>query len=431
MSSHKTSRLELPSWCLFDVANSAYTTIIVTVAFNVIFTKLIVGADATGALTRGNTLWAWVLAASWGTVALLGPPLGSWSDSRARRKQLLAASVILCCAASFALCTVSPGDVGWAIALVFLSNVGYSLSENFISAFLPHVARPDQMGRVSGLAWGLGYFGGLGSILLCRHFTGLDYSLENFDRLRLTGPLVAAFFAIASLPALLFLREPRSAAYGEKMAGPVQTWRRLRGLPDLAALLTSCFFFQGGLAIVISFAAIYGEQELRLSGADQALFFVSLQLTAAAGAFGFGALQSRWGGMRALNLSLWVWVVTVVLIYALKQWTAWVGISERVAFLIVGNLAGLCLGGTQACARALVGQFSPAARAGEVFGLWGFSSKLSMVFALFFFGMIQSAVGLRLSLVFCAALFGASLLIHLRIDEKRGRRASQSLVAGA
>ncbi len=422
----------LLGWCLFDVANSAYTTLIITVAFNVIFTKLIVGPDAAGSYAAGNALWAWALAASWGVVAFLGPWLGVLSDARGWRRYFLIGSVLLCCSASALFHTLEPGAVAWAVTLLLLSNIGYSLSENFIAAFLPSVARPEEMGRISGLAWGLGYFGGLLSIVLCQAATGLDYRLENWPALRWIGPLTAGFFLFASLPALLWLREPPLANAKEGAFAQLrQAFRDLRQMPDLSRLLISCFFFQGALAIVISFAAIYGEQVVGLTGGWQAVFFLTLQVSAALGAFFFGWLQSRWGGMRTLNLTLYVWILAVALIVWLPHFNAALGLSDlKLGFLLVGNVAGLCLGATQSCARALVGQFAPAGKAGEVFGFWGFSTKLAMVFSLLVFGFLQSRWGLPVSMFFCAALFGISRGLHLFIDESRGRaRASAASAA--
>jgi UMF1 family MFS transporter len=417
-------RKALAGWCLFDVANSAYTTIVITVAFNVIFTKLIVGPDAAGEYSHGNALWAWTLAASWLVVAFAGPVLGAVSDSRGWRKPLLAASVALCCVGSVALYFVSPGAVGLAVFLILVSNMGYSLSENFISAFLPSVAKSEDMGRVSGLAWGLGYFGGLGSILLVQAVTGLHYGMDNFSALRWVGPLTAGFFLLGALPALFWLKEPPRVPNPPGSLSRIgHTIERLKSLPDLGLLLFSAFFFQGGLAIVISFAAIYGEQEVGLTGGWQAALFISLQLTAAGGAFFFGWLQSRWSGLKTLNVTLYIWLTVIVLIYQIKPLSEFLGIADlRVAFLVVGNLAGLCLGATQSVARALVGQMAPMERSGEVFGLWGFSGKLAMVFSLFVFGGLQKWVGLRHSLLFCAVLFVISLWLHRSIEEKRPAR---------
>ncbi len=409
----------LVGWCLFDVANSSYTTLIITVAFNVIFTSLIVGPSATGSYAEGNALWAWALAGSWAMVALLGPYFGSLSDERRWRKKLLIASVALCAVASSGLYFVRPGDVWLAILLVVLSNIGFSFSENFISAFLPSLASKEAMGRISGLAWGLGYLGGLAAIVLCSWATGLDYRMENWERLRWVGPLTAAFFITASLPALFWLKEPQDKGY--RTSGFELLFRgfvRLRALPNLARLLFSFFFFQGGLGIAISFAAIYGQQVVGLDGQWQAIFFISLQLTAAAGALGFGWLQSHIGGIRTLNLTLVLWVVTLVLIYALDVVSSVLGIADkRVAFVMVGNLAGLGLGATQACTRALVGQMAPQEHSGEVFGLWGFAGKLAMVFSLIGFGALQAVFSLQAALLLCCGFFIIPLILNHWISE--------------
>jgi MFS transporter, UMF1 family len=414
------TNLPLWGWCLFDVANSSYTTLIITVAFNVVFTRLIVGAAEDGTLTTANTLWAWVLSASWFVVALAGPLLGAFSDEHRARKRMLFFSVVFCCFTSACLYYVRPGGIALAVILVALSNIGFSLSENFISAFLPSLARPEEMGRISGLAWGMGYFGGLISIVLCQAITGLEYEIGNFDRLRWIGPLTAVFFAVASLPALLWLKEPEQQSEPEGWKVLTQTAKRLWFQKDLLRFLISFFFFQGALGIVISFAAIYGEQEVGMRGGWQAAFFITLQLTAAGGAFLFGWLQSRYGGLRTLDLTLLIWIATVIAIFYLKELGSFLGVENlKALFLVVGNFAGLCLGATQACARALVGQMAPEGRSGEVFGFWGFSGKLAMVASLGVFGLIQSVWGLKPALLLCVLLFSISLFIHRFIQEPR------------
>jgi UMF1 family MFS transporter len=302
------------------------------------------------------------------------------------------------------------------------SNLAYSLSENFIAAFLPHLVSTEKMGKLSGLAWGMGYFGGLGSILICQKVTGLQYDISNWERLKWVGPITGIFFLVASIPSLLWLKEPpRSSSEGTGLDQIMHTWLALKRLPDLKWFLISCFLYQGGIAIVISFAALYGELEIGLSGAWQAIFFISLQLTAASGAFFFGWIQNRLGAIRTLDITLVIWVISVLLIFSLPMWARLLEIQNlKLAFVIVGNVTGACLGATQSCGRAVVGLFSPKERSGEFFGLWGFSVKCASVFSLFFFGILQAIFSLRLSLLLCAGFFLGSLVIHRFIDEKRG-----------
>lgn len=421
-------RREIAGWALFDVANSAYTTIIITVAFNVVFSKLIVPGD----YSFGGFLWSIVLSISWFLTAMLGPLFGAVSDIAQKKKLFLAFSVILCCLATSSMYFISPGQVLFASILLIVSNLGFALSENFISAFLPHIASERDIGKISGLAWGLGYFGGLGSIVICHSVTGFSYDIGNFDKLRLLGPLTALFFICFSLPTFIFVQEPKkdlshilpqsilkhaSSAYQEIL----HTLSSLRSYRDLAVFLVSFFFFQGGLAIVISFSSIYADQVVNLGSSWQAIFFITLQISAALGAFTFGYLQGFIGAVRTVSITLVIWIVTILLIYFLESLAEILQIENiKLLFVAVGNLAGLCLGATQASARALVGLFSPPSKSGEFYGFWGLAGKLAAVFAVVAFGVLQHLLNLKTAMLFCISFFIIGLILNLFVDEKRG-----------
>jgi len=428
-------RREVFGWAMFDVANSAYTTIIITVAFNSIFAGLIVGPDAGTAdkYSWGNFLWAAVVSTAAFLAAVLSPLFGAMSDVSSARKKFLALSVALCSGATAALYFIRQGDVEAAAALIIISNLGFSLSENFISSFLPHISTPKNIGKISGLAWGMGYFGGLLSIILVQSATGLVYESQHYESLRLVGPLTAAFFIVFAVPTFLFVREPTVAlshttnlrqaiinSYKELGA----TFRNLRHFRDLTRFLTSFFFFQGGLAIVISFAALYGKQVIGIEGKWQTIFFVGLQLTAAAGAFSFGFLQDRIGALRSINITLVIWITTIVLIYFVKPLSAVFEVDPKLMFIMVGNFAGFCLGATQSSARALVGLFSPPERSGEFYGFWGLAGKMAAVTATITFGFLQRVFSLENAMLFCSSFFILGFLLNLGVDEKRGRTAA-------
>jgi MFS transporter, UMF1 family len=416
---------EVLGWCLFDVANSSYTTLIITVAFGVVFTKLIVGPDATGSFQTANSIWSAVLAVSWAIVAILGPFVGAWTDSKRYRKKALLVSVVLCSGASALLWFVGPGDIWLACWLVVVSNVGFALSENLIATFLPHLVSKQSTGKVSGLGWGLGYLGGLVSVVLAQRLTGLDYRLENLDALRWIGPLVAVFFVVASTPSLLWLKEPAAVAPAvpTRFALQATQWRALfRASPMLGKILWSCFFFQAGIAIVISFTALYAEQQMHFSGSMQALLFLTLQVSAALGAFGFGWLQSRFHPIAVLNATLYLWLASLVGIFLIQPVLGSDTPLAAWAFLGFCNVAGLGLGATQSCGRVLVslsslGQDSNH-RSGAFFGLWGMSVKLAQVVGLLGFAMAQAYFPIRQAMLFCAVCFVVPLLIHRHIDRR-------------
>ncbi len=307
----RASRKELFGWAMFDFANSSYTTVIITVVFCIIFPRLIVG-DAPE-FRLGNLLWSSALSISYLIVLLTAPVLGAMMDYTGSKKKFLFGSCLLTVLATAALYFVQPGYVLLGMLLIILSNVGFSYSEAFVSSFLPGLGPSKDLGKISGYAWGLGYFGGLISTAIVMFGLGAGvYTLANFANLRLVGPATGLFFLIAAIPTFLWVRErslPRALPPGENyftvgFKRLQKTFRDVRDYRDLLVLLASFFFAYAGLSIVISFAFIYGDQVVQWSGLTQMLMFVITQFTAAAGAFLFGVLQDRWKAKPTFILTL-------------------------------------------------------------------------------------------------------------------------------
>jgi UMF1 family MFS transporter len=432
---------EIFGWAMFDFANSSYTTVIVTVVFSVIFPRLIVG-DAPE-FRVGNLLWSVALSVSYGLVVLTAPLLGAIIDFKAAKKRFLFGSYLLTVGATALLYFVSPGAVWLGILLVVVSNYGFSVGESFTSSFLPDLGPAEELGKISGFAWGLGYVGGIACTAIVLGVIG-DQTLENFDRVRLVGPVTAVFFLLAAIPTFMFLRErgtPRVLPPGDSLLGMgfrrlLETGRALGGFRDLLVFFVSFFFAMAGLSIVIAFAFIYGDQVIRWSPTSQILMFVITNLTASAGAVGFGFLQKRWGNLRTFNLTLAIWVAAIIGIWGTPGITAWLNgalgtawPAERV-FLFMGAMAGLCLGATQSASRTIVAVFSPGSKAAEFFGFWGLFGKLAAVFGLLSLGVLQVRLGLQSAILLCSLFFLAALVLTCFVREQRGRAAAAAYTPG-
>src|SRR3954464_4512613 len=193
---------EVWAWSMYDFANSAYTTVVITAVFGAYF----VGAVA------GNAAWAtfaWTaaLSISYAAILVTGPLIGAWADAHAAKKRLLLITTIGCVVFTALLYWVQPGAVALALALVALSNYFFGTGENVIAAFLPELADSQAMGRVSGWGWAFGYLGGLVALGVC-----LAYLLGSPERpatetVPVTNLITAVFFAAAAAPTFLFLRE--------------------------------------------------------------------------------------------------------------------------------------------------------------------------------------------------------------------------------
>jgi UMF1 family MFS transporter len=396
---------------MYDFANSGYTTVVITAVFGAYF----VSAVAQGA-AWATFAWTAALSASYALILLTGPLIGAWADAHAAKKTLLLFSTVGCVAFTAALALVSPGAVALALVLIALSNYFFGTGENLIAAFLPELADSGALGRVSGWGWAFGYCGGLVALGLCLAYL-LGSGRPSVEAVPVTMLITAGFFAVAATPTFVFLRErsqpqPR---LDNPWARVRQTLGASRRYADLRRFLVCILFYQAGITAVISLAAIYAEQVMNFSMQQTIMLILVVNLTAAIGAFGFGYVQDAIGHVRALALSLAGWILMVII----------AGTTQTVSgFWVAANLAGLCMGSSQAAGRAVVGYLAPPTRLAEFFGLWGLAVKAASIFGPLTYGVVTwvFAGSHRLGLFATGLYFVVGLVLLTGIDLQRGRR---------
>jgi len=405
---------EVWAWSMYDFANSAYTTVVITAVFGAYF----VGAVA-GNAPWATLAWTAALSLSYALILVTGPLVGAWADAHAAKKQLLFASTVGCVLFTALLWYAAPGAVVLSLLLVALSNFFYGTGENVIAAFLPELADSQAMGRVSGWGWSFGYLGGLLALGLCLFYINHSSGQPASEFVPVTMLITAAFFAVAATPTFLFLRERAQPqpALGSPWARIVRTLRHAREYADLRRFLVCIVFYQAGITAVISLAAIYAEQAMKFTTQQTIALILVVNVTAAVGAFAFGYVQDRIGHVRALGLTLVGWLLMVVLAYFAVT---------REVFWVAANLAGLCMGSSQAAGRAIVGYLAPPARLAEFFGLWGLAVKAASIFGPLAYGAVTWAFAgnHRLGILTTGVYFLIGLVLLKSIDIERGRRAA-------
>lgn len=420
---------EVLAWAMYDFANSGYTTVVITAVFNAYFVAVVAGAAPWATL-----LWTATLAVSYAAVMLTAPLLGAYADRHAAKKRLLVASTIGCVACTAGLALAGPGAIVLACVFVVLSNFFFSTGENLIAAFLPELARGRALGKVSGWGWGLGYVGGLVSLGASLAYVTLAEArgATAAEFVPVTMLITAGLFLLASLPTLLVLTEravpqaaPGPGLVAEAFGRVGDTLRHAARYRDLARFLACLVFYQAGVQAVVALAAIYAEQAMGFTTRDSIVLILAVNVTAALGAIAFGQVQDRLGHVPTIAITLVGWIATVGL-----AWWA----TDRAAFWVAANLAGLCLGASQSAGRALVGYLSPRDRRAEFFGLWGLAVKLSSILGPLTYGLANwlSDGDHRRAILITGAYFVAGLLILAGVDPRRGRRAAlQSVRASA
>ena len=419
------ARREVWAWAMYDFANSGYTTVVITAVFSAYFV----------AVVAGNAPWAtfaWTLALSisYALVMLSAPLIGAYADAHANKKKLLLLTTLGCVGATALLYFAVPGALGLAIVALVLSNYFFGTGENLIAAFLPELARPRALGRVSGWGWALGYVGGLVSL-------GASLAYINWAQAQGQGAaefvpvamlITAALFALASLPTLLILRErvtPQPESTTRSAWTQVRhTLSHLRRLPDLKQFLICTVLYQAGTQAVITLAAIYASQTFHFDTQRTIMLVLLVNITAAMGAFVLGHIQDRIGHVRAIALTLVGWIVMVIL--------AWAAPDERM-FWVAANLAGLCMGASQAAGRAMVGLLAPPAQQAEFFGLWGLAVKLASIIGPLTYGATSWIThgNHRQALLITGSYFVAGLWALWGVQAARGHRAARRFAGTA
>jgi UMF1 family MFS transporter len=419
MLKHLPNRKEILSWCLFDFANSAFTTIIITVVFSVYFVNLIASRSASA-----NFLWSLGNFLSQALVLLTAPILGAIADFSGAKKKFLFASYAVCIIFTALLYLPGPGQAALALPLFIIANYAYSSGENVIASFLPEIARPQDMGKISGFGWALGYVGGLVSLLLCYPFIQGGFTLANEQQVRLTTLITAGFFLLAGIPTFLWVRERKqpetlptgSSYFSVGFHRIYDTFQHVRLFRELFKFLIIFGVYNCGVTTVVVFASIYAEQVIHLQPGELIIFFLITQVSASLGAFLFGLIQDRIGAKKTIYVTLTLWLGVVIGAY----WS-----TDRTMFYIVGNLAGLGLGSSQSAARALVGLFSPPTKSAEFFGFWGLFWKLSTALGPLAFGSISSLTGsMRMAVLATGAFFVLGLLGLPLVNERKGIQAA-------
>jgi UMF1 family MFS transporter len=409
------ARREVFGWAMYDFANSGYTTVVLTAVFNAYFVRVIAGNAPWATFA-----WTAALSVSFAMVMLLGPIVGAWADAHAAKKRTLFVFTVLCVLGTGMLAGAGPGTVAWAVVFVVISNFAYAMGENLGAAFLPELARPEALGKVSGWGWSLGYFGGILAlgVSLAWVMTAEGRGSTSGEAVGGTMLITAAIFALAAIPTFVFLKErarpDTTARAATAFARLAETFTHARQYRDLLLIFACGTCYQAGVATVITLAAIYAEQAMGFKTLDTIMLVLVVNITAAIGAFGFGYVQDRTGKVVALRITLVGWIAMVVVAY----------LSEtRGTFWIAANLAGFCLGSSQSAGRALVAYLSPAGRSAEFFGLWGFATRLAAILGPLTYGAITWITdgNHRLAMLLTGIFFIVALAVLAFADEKRGR----------
>ena len=413
----------IAAWCLYDWANSAFTTLVVTFIYAAYFASAF--ADDPG---RGTALWSRGVAVSALLIAALAPVAGALADRGGRRKYLILSSLV-CAAGTAALAFVRPDQpyaVVTALGLFVAANVAFELGLVFYNAFLPAIAPPDRIGRISGYGWGLGYGGGLAALAAALVVFvpetprfGIP-TAEGFN-LRATNLLVAVWFLVFAIPAFALLKDESAPGGGvgvrRAFADLAATVRSLRRYRQVGRFLLARLLYNDGLVTIFAFGGIYAVGTFGFSFEELVTFGIVLNVGAGLGALAFGFVDDRIGGKATIGLSVAALAAATVL-GALAPTRAWFWVSAVVV--------GVFIGPNQSASRSLMARFVPAKHESEFFGFFAFSGKVTSFLGPALLGVLSDLYSQRVGVASLLIFFVLGGLLLWRVDEQEAIAAARA-----
>ncbi len=395
----RVSRRGIWGWMLFDWAQQPFHTLIITFVFAPYFASAVAPNAA-----EGQELWGLATGVGGLLIALSSPILGAIADASGPRKPWIAVFAIIGILANMALWFAVPDmqHLWLVLVLVSLAVFGMEFAAVFNNAMMPGLVPREELGRLSGSAWGLGYLGGLVSLILVLGFMsaspetgrtllgvepifGLDAAAREGDRA--AGPLTGLWFLVFVIPMFLFTPDQprREAVAGAVRDGLRQLMNTLKSLPSQRSyfsFLASSMLYRDALNALYAFGGIYAAGVLDWSITQIGLFGILANITGAIGAWAGGRMDQRFGPKFVVSISILVLSACCLLVISTTRSELLfvpLGTTDSsapdIAFFIAGGFIGAAGGAIQAASRTLLVDQVPQERLTEAFGLYALSGK--------------------------------------------------------
>jgi UMF1 family MFS transporter len=412
------------SWALYDFANSAFFTIILTFVFARYFSQSVVGDDVAGTEAWGN-----IVGLAGFVVAVLAPFLGAIADRTGRRKPWLMCLTLLCVIASAMLWFVRPtvDDFWWAAVFVGLGILGAELAFVFYNTMLSDLVSTRRMGRWSGWGWGLGYVGGVLSLVVALFVfvqsegpvLGLDLDRGQAEHVRATFVLVAVWYLVFALPLFAFTPDRPSSGLGAAEAVRAglrqlaESIRNVRRYGDIFRFLIARMIYTDGLATVFAFGGVYAAGTFDMTQTEVLQFGIAINVTAGLGALALAWVDDWIGGRNTILLSLVGLIIgsTAILI-----------VDDVLWFWVFAMIVGIFIGPLQSASRSHLARVAPEALRSQMFGLFMFSGKATAFIGPLLVGWVTAAVASQrwgMSTIVAFFVIGFALMLTVPSVERK------------
>ena len=392
-------------YALYDWACSPVPTLHATFIFAVYFTTQV-------SPENGTTYWGYMTALASLSVAIIAPFLGGLADAKSIRKLMLLIFTLIGGLSTLLLWYILPQSSFMMQALIvsFITIFAMELTFVFYNSLLSSVAKPNQMGFVSGISWGFGYFGAIACLMLALFVfiqakePPFGLSWDDAGPVRATMILAGIWLFIFSIPAFLFIKEEKTDI---EKTNPIN--RLIDGLkiiikiPGLLRFMIARMLYTDGLTVVFAFAGIYAAKVFGFAQDKVIIFAIAVNLFCGIGAIAGGFIEDRIGAFKTVRISLFLLLIlgTGILLAPTEIW-----------FWVFGLLVGIFIGPVQSSSRSLVAQYAPTKNRAQIFGFYMFAGKSTSFLGPAIYGWLVITTGIeRAGMLIVLVFFIAGIVV--------------------
>lgn len=436
-------------WMLFDWAAQPFFTVVTTFIFGPYFV-----ARLTEDPISAQTTWSNMATISSIIIAIFAPILGSIADQSGSRKPWIAFFAILKIASLSMLWFAAPGSaLLWPVTFMIVASIAAEFSIVFNDSMMPRLTTPENVGRISNTAWGLGYLGGMVVLIFVVLFLaaapnsnvtilgipplfGLDPAAG--EDARITGPISALWYLVFILPMFLFTPDvkkglPLGRAVHSGLTELKATLKELKGRPAITRFLIARMLYQDGVNGVLILGGAFAAGLFGWGTLEIGIYGIILNIVAIGSCIAAGLVDQRLGSRNTVLISLALLLVATFGIVSTHTDSTLFGLlalpvssteglfsspAEK-AYLFYGILIGIAFGPVQASSRSYLSRNVTVAEAGRYFGIYALSGRATSFMATLSFSIVTYVSGsAHLGMATLTIFLGAGFLLLLRVPER-------------
>lgn len=436
----RVSRRGIWGWMLFDWAAQPFFTVVTTFIFGPYFVSRMASDPA-----EGQAVWGYGIAAAGLAIAVLSPVLGAIADQTGPRKPWIGFFAVIQIAALSLLWFAAPGSNLYIAVLLFsLASVAAEFSAVFNDSMMPRLVPKHEIGRISNIAWGLGYLGGMVALIFVVAFLagspdtgktiigadplfGLDPTLG--EDARATGPLSALWYLVFVLPMFFYTPDTaRGIAIGPAVRAGLgelkATIAEIRERSGILRFLIARMFYQDGVNALLALGGAFAAAMFSWSITEIGIFGIILNVVAIFGCLVAARLDTALGSKKMVMIALvLLCIATVGIVSTGPGYTLFglwqmpgadtgglFGTPAEKAYLAFGLLIGVAFGPVQASSRSYMARSVTAAESGRYFGIYALAGRATSFAAPFAVATVTALSGSpRLGMAAIVLFLGAGM----------------------